>query len=107
MRHRFLAPVAVLIALAITLTACSSSGGSGGGSASAGGSASGAASAPATSGGGGGGGGLAGAKAATVKNLQAPTTIPLTQPLKTKPPTGKTFVWMKCDVNQCTDEGSA
>ena len=27
-------------------------------------------------------------------------------PLKSKPPTGNTLVWLKCDVNQCVDEGN-
>jgi len=34
-----------------------------------------------------------------------PTAIRVTDPLKSKPETGKTFVWLKCDVSQCKDEG--
>ncbi|HEY3258781.1 MAG TPA: substrate-binding domain-containing protein, partial [Pseudonocardiaceae bacterium] len=38
------------------------------------------------------------------KWLQEPKTIPQTTPLKSKPESGKTFVWLKCaDVNQCSD----
>ncbi|HLN04907.1 MAG TPA: hypothetical protein VK217_01410 [Acidimicrobiales bacterium] len=31
----------------------------------------------------------------------------MTTPLKSKPPTGKTFVWLSCDVSQCATEGAA
>ncbi len=48
---------------------------------------------------------MAEATATTEKNKQAPTTIPLTTPLKAKPDAGKLFVWAQCDVNQCKDEG--
>lgn len=106
-RARHLAPVALLAVLALVATACSSSGSKSGGS-SGGNSA--PASTPAGSAGSSGGGstssGVAAAKAATLKNEMAPTTIPITTPLKSKPPTGKTFVFLHCtDVNQCTDEG--
>ena len=37
---------------------------------------------------------------------QAPTKIPLTTPLASKPPTGKTFVFLQCEVSQCTDIAS-
>ena len=37
---------------------------------------------------------------------QAPTKIPLTTPLKAKPPTGKTFVWMNCDQSSCAGIGA-
>jgi len=53
------------------------------------------------------GGGVEEAKAATEKNKQEPTKIGVTEPLKTKPETGKLFVWFQCDVNQCKDEGDA
>jgi ribose transport system substrate-binding protein len=110
MKHRSTAAVAVLVALAITIAGCSSSSkssttsssNSGGGATSGASTSSGGGSSSAST----GGGGLAAAQAATAKNLQAPTTIPATVPLKSKPPTGKTFVWMKCDVNQCVDEGN-
>ncbi|MCW2761475.1 MAG: hypothetical protein JWR85_1676 [Marmoricola sp.] len=36
---------------------------------------------------------------------QEPTSIRVTEPLKSVPEKGKTFVWMKCDVGQCKDEG--
>lgn len=43
--------------------------------------------------------------AATAKNKIAPTSIPQTASLKTKPVSGKTFVFLKCsDVGQCSDE---
>jgi ribose transport system substrate-binding protein len=54
-----------------------------------------------------GGGGVAEAEATTEKNKQEPTKIGVTEPLKTKPETGKLFVWFQCDVNQCKDEGDA
>jgi ribose transport system substrate-binding protein len=51
--------------------------------------------------------GVTAAKAATEKALAAPTTIPLTEPLKSKPPTGKTFAWMKCELVQCLVQADA
>lgn len=60
-----------------------------------------------TSGSGSGGGAVAAAAAFTSKMEQVPTTIPIDTPLKSKPPTGKTFVFMQCDVNQCTTESQA
>ena len=97
--HRLTTSIAVLAAAAIAVTACSSSGGGGGGTSTGAGTT----SAGSTSSGGGGDAGVEAAKAATEKNLQEPTTIPQTTPLDSKPPTGKTFVWLKCDVNQCAD----
>jgi ribose transport system substrate-binding protein len=38
---------------------------------------------------------------------RAPTAIPITEPLKTSPPKGKTFVFLQCDVAQCTEESTA
>lgn len=38
---------------------------------------------------------------------QVPTVIPITTPLNSKPPTGKTFVFMQCDIDQCTTEAQA
>jgi ribose transport system substrate-binding protein len=67
--------------------------------------ASGGAATTASGGSAAGGTGVEAAKAATEKNKQEPTTIGVTEPLKEKPPTGKLFVWMQCDVNQCKDEG--
>ena len=52
-----------------------------------------------------GGDGVAAAKAATAEFMKEPTTIPVTEPLKTKPETGKLFAWMQCDVSQCKDIG--
>jgi ribose transport system substrate-binding protein len=78
----------------LAISACSSSSDGSGGSAS--GSGGGSTSAE----------GVAAAKTAVADWLKAPTTIPLTEPLKSKPPTAKTFVWMKCDVNQCVDMGA-
>lgn len=40
--------------------------------------------------------GVKAAEEATAKNLEEPTTIPLSEPLKEKPPTGETLVFMKC-----------
>ncbi len=37
----------------------------------------------------------------------APTAIPITTPLKAAPPKGKTFVFLQCDVAQCTEESTA
>ena len=43
-----------------------------------------------------------------VKAAMAPTTtIGQTTPLKTKPPAGKTLVWLNCDFLQCTLTGKA
>jgi ribose transport system substrate-binding protein len=105
-RQRFLAPIVVLVALATTITACSSSGTKSGGSGGATGAATGGSSS-AAAGGGGGSSGVAAAKAEVAKWSKTPTTIPQTTPLKSKPPTGKTFVFLKCaDVNQCADEAA-
>ena len=38
---------------------------------------------------------------------KAPAAIPITTPLKTSPPKGKTFVFLQCDVAQCTEESTA
>ena len=95
---RLKASLASLAVIAIAVSACSSSGN--GGSASSTGN-------PGASGtGASGGAGLAAAKAATEKNLQEPTSIPLTEPLTSRPPTGKTFVFMKCEL-QCQVEADA
>ena len=57
--------------------------------------------------GGGGNSQVAAAEAYVTKAEQVPTSIPLNTPLKTKPPTGKTFVFMQCDIDQCTVEAQA
>lgn len=46
--------------------------------------------------------------ASEVTNYEAvPTSIPITTPLATTPPKGKTFVFLQCDVAQCTQESTA
>ena len=103
-RRRYTASLAVFASIAIAVSGCSSSGSGGSSSSKAAGGSS-AAGGGSSAAGGSGGSGVAAAKAATAKNKIAPTSIPQTTPLKTKPPTGKTFVFMKCsDVNQCQDE---
>ena len=101
---RLKASLASLAVIAIAVSACSSSGN--GGSASSTGNP-GASGTGASGTGASGGAGLAAAKAATEKNLQEPTTIPLTEPLTSKPPTGKTFVFMKCELDQCQAQADA
>ena len=89
---------AVTMTVAAVLTACGSaqSASPGGGTASPGRTA---ASASAT-----GSGPISSVVAGYEK---APTTIPITTPLKTAPPRGKTFVFLQCDVAQCTEESTA
>jgi len=50
---------------------------------------------------------VAAAQALVAQYEKQPTTIGVTTPLKSKPPTGKTFVWLSCDVSQCATEGAA
>jgi ribose transport system substrate-binding protein len=113
-RRRVRWQAAVGIAAALSLVAAcgsskkESSDTSGGAATTAAGAATTAGGAATTASGGSAAGGATGveaAKAATEKNKQEPTTIGVTEPLKEKPPTGKLFVWMQCDVNQCKDEG--
>ena len=81
-------------ALASLLAAC---GDNGGGTASP--AAPGAVSAdPAGS----GSGEVQAAQAKVDEFVQEPTDIRINTPLKVKPESGKTFVWMKCDVGQCS-----
>ena len=47
------------------------------------------------------------AKAAVEKAKQPSTTIGQTTPLKSKPPTGKTFVYLNCDFVQCQQTADA
>jgi len=47
------------------------------------------------------------AQAVASKYLNQPTKIPLSQPLKSAPAKGKTFVWVQCDFSQCTELGDA
>jgi len=65
------------------------------------------ASSPAASASVGGGGSdeVAAAQAKMDEFTKVPTTIRVTAPLNAAPEKGKTFVWMKCDVGQCKDEG--
>ena len=105
---RLKASLASLAVIAIAVSACSSSGNGGSASSTGNPGASGTGtSSTGASGGSSAGAGLAAAKAATEKNLQAPTTIPLTEPLTSKPPTGKTFVWLKCELEQCQVQADA
>jgi ribose transport system substrate-binding protein len=92
---RLKAPLASLAVLMIAVSGCSSSEG-GGSSSTEGGELTGAAAE-----------GLARAQEATEANLQEPTTIPVTEPLESTPPTGETFVWMKCGIPQCEIQGDA
>jgi ribose transport system substrate-binding protein len=119
-RHRRRAALAIVATLGLLAACGSDDNGSSGTSAAAATTAAAAGGAATTAGGGaattagggaattaaasGGSGGVAEAQAATEKNLQEPTAIPLTEPLKEKPAAGK-FVWMQCDVNQCKDIG--
>lgn len=52
---------------------------------------------------------LEAAKTATAEALKLPTSIPLTTPLTSAPPTGKTFVFLQCELAQCKtfEEGVA
>jgi ABC-type sugar transport system substrate-binding protein len=71
-----------------------------------------------SSGGGGGSSTASGGGSGASKEVQAaekivaeaeaePTEIGVTEPLKTKPPTGKTLVWLNCDFEQCQVTGEA
>jgi ribose transport system substrate-binding protein len=86
-------------AACLALTACSSSGSDAAKSASpttGGGSG----TAAATS-------GVAAAQAVVAQYSKTPTAIGPTQALKTAPPTGKTFVYMKCNLPQCATVATA
>jgi ribose transport system substrate-binding protein len=94
-------PAAILTVMAVTvLAACSSSG-----SAASGGQGNGAGSSPSST----ATAQVTAARSATAAALQQPTTIPLTTPLKQAPPTGKTFVFLQCELAQCKtfEEGVA
>lgn len=85
-----------MLAAAALLAACSTSSSSGSSAASSSGTSSGGSSSE-----------VAKAQAFVKKYEQVPTGIPTTTPLKSKPPTGKTIVFMHCtDVSQCTDIGT-
>ena len=87
---RLKASLASLTVVLIAASGCSSSG-NGGSEASPGASSA----------------GVAKAKEATKANMQEPTTIPVTEPLTSKPPAGETFVWMKCAFEQCQLQAEA
>jgi len=88
---------AVTITVAAVLAACGSAqpASTGGGTVSSGTAAPGNASGP---------GPISGVVASYEK---APTAVPITTPLKTSPPKGKTFVFLQCNVAQCTEESTA
>lgn len=48
---------------------------------------------------------LAAAKAEVAIAMKTPTGIDQTIPLKTKPPKGKTVVWLQCELSSCADMG--
>jgi ribose transport system substrate-binding protein len=87
---------AVLAAILAVMTACSSSGGTATGSSS---TAVGSSGSPTLS------GGVAQAKANVAAAENFPTTIPVTDPLPSKPPTGKTIVFLQCEEQSCPLEG--
>lgn len=91
-----------LTALALILTGCSSSGGSDAGGNNPGGSnapgdsvAGTSTTTPA----------LAAAQATIQAALKPPNTLPITGALKSKPETGKTIIYIQCEVAQCALEG--
>ena len=82
------AACAVVAVVALIATGCSGSSGGGG-------TASGNAAAQAK------------AAAAIAANWEKPPTkLAISQPLKTKPPTGKTFVWLNCEIPSCKNIGA-
>jgi ribose transport system substrate-binding protein len=88
---------AVLASAVLALAACSSgsSGSSGPGATSPGGGATAQAAAS-----------VAAAKAAVKAATTFPTAIPVTQSLPSKPPAGKTVVYLQCEQQECTLEGA-
>lgn len=60
-----------------------------------------ATNAPPSASSGGGSAQVAAAKAAVAKDEQIPTTIPVTQALKSPAPKGKTIVFLQCEVAEC------
>ena len=46
---------------------------------------------------------MAAAEKLVAQAEQFPTNIPLTTPVKSAPPKGKTFVVLQCEISQCTD----
>jgi ribose transport system substrate-binding protein len=97
-RARMVPAVALLATTVALLAACSSGSSTSSGGQSSGGSPSSTASAQVTA-----------ARQATADALQQPASIPLTTLLTTAPPTGKTFVFLQCELAQCKtfEEGVA
>jgi ribose transport system substrate-binding protein len=92
---RTLTALVAVVAIAGALSSCSSS------------KSTSTPSTSATTSGGGGGSAVSAEVAAAQKIVataeQLPTTIPLTTPLASAPPRGKTFVFLQCEVSQCAD----
>lgn len=86
-----------LAAAALALTACSSSGAVSGNGATSSGS---------LVANGGDPSGVAAARAAVQAATTFPKTIPVTEPLPSKPPTGKTVVYLQCEQQECNLEGN-
>jgi ribose transport system substrate-binding protein len=86
-----------LVSSALVLAGCSSSG-----SAS---SAASTSTAAAGASGSGGSGQVAAATTITQKWINAAPTLSITTPLKSPAPTGKTFVWLNCEIPACTEIG--
>jgi ribose transport system substrate-binding protein len=95
MNSRTLAGAALASAV-LVLAACSSTGSGSPGPPAAGNSSAGPSAAAAT----------AAAKAAVQAATIFPTTIPVTTPLPSKPPAGKTVVFLQCEQEQCGEEGA-
>ena len=89
--------LAAAAALALVLTGCSSSGSSNSSTNSGG------TSTQSASGGAGGGGGTAAAAQAVTAAMASPTKINQTVPLNSKPASGKTIVFIQCELAACAD----
>src|SRR4051794_8902053 len=91
--------LAAVVATATVLAACSSSGskdtGGGGASTSSGGSTSASSSS-----------GIADAKAFVAKYSERPTKIPVTAPVGTTVPKGKTVYFISCGTPECGEESA-
>jgi ribose transport system substrate-binding protein len=109
-RHRRVPAVALALAVTAALAAgCGSSSSSSSSSAAAPTAATATSAETSTSAGtstsasAGGGSGLSAATAFVKKYSSAPTSLTNMQPLKSKPPTGKTLVFLQCSLAQCQD----
>jgi ribose transport system substrate-binding protein len=99
---------AALAAVVMTLAACGSSGSSNSGSPSSASSGSGSSAAVAPTGDASSAASnpaVAAAEAAVTKATTFPTAIPVTDALPSKPPTGKTVVFLQCEQEECGHEG--